>query len=136
MKMEFDCFQSLCSSNHLVGFINWWYFFLFFKAAPGTYGRSQVRGQIRAAAEAYSTACDNARCLIHWDRPRIKPTSSKITSFFFFLNPVSHNGNSYKVIIFFYKNLLKMKNGLNNAAADDNGSKNRILTMNFFSFSW
>ena len=39
--------------------------FIFFTAALVAYGHSQVRGRIRAAAEAYTTAHGNAGSLTH-----------------------------------------------------------------------
>ena len=63
------------------------------------YGISQVRGQIRAAADAYAiamatyiTACGNTESLTHWVRPGIEPASSQ--RYRQILNPLSHNGNS------------------------------------------
>ena len=41
------------------------FFFSLLTAAPATHGSSQARGQIRAAAETYTTACSNTRFLTH-----------------------------------------------------------------------
>ena len=61
-------------------------------AAPVAYGSSQTRGQLELQLQAYTTptampypshicnytaACCNARSLIHWVRPEIKPASSR-----------------------------------------------------------
>ena len=40
----------------LLFFFFFYFFFFFFLATPAAYGRSQTRGGIRAAAEAYTTA--------------------------------------------------------------------------------
>ena len=64
----------------------------FFKATPAAHGGSQARGLIGAVATSpcqshsnegsephpwpYTTAHGNARCLTHWARPGIKPTTS------------------------------------------------------------
>ena len=68
------------------------FLFFAFRAAPGTYGSSQSRGQIRATAAGHShsnsgiraasvtyiTAHGNTRSLTYQARPGIKPESSWI----------------------------------------------------------
>ena len=79
------------------------FFFFLFRAAPEAYGSSQARGWIRiapqtqqteiqAAPVTYTADCGNVRSLIHWVRPRIKPTSSR--KLHRVLNQLSCNGNS------------------------------------------
>ena len=74
------------------------FFFFFFRVAPIAYGRSQDRGQIRAAAAGHSHSHSDARSepclqptpqlmampdpLTHQVRPGIKPTSSWILVLF------------------------------------------------------
>ena len=67
-------------------------FFFLFRATPMAYGSSQAKGsnqscswwptpqqhQIQAVSATYTTACGNARSLIHRTRPGIKPASSWI----------------------------------------------------------
>ena len=88
-------------------------------AAPATYGCSQARGRIGAAAAGlhtpqpqpgqywilaasvtYAAACSNTGSLTHWRRPGIKPTSSWILCWA--LNPLCHSGNA---LIFFFSSL-------------------------------
>ena len=87
--------------------INTFFFFFLFTVAPVTYGHSQARGQIRAAAasihqpqqhqiwaasETFTTICSNARSLTYWLRPGVKPASS--WTLCQVLNQLSHNGNA------------------------------------------
>ena len=75
-------------------------------AAPVAHERSQAKGWIRAATEAYATAMaeqhgiwaasaapwGNVGSLAHWARPGIKPISSGTLCWV--PNTLSHNGNS------------------------------------------
>ena len=85
------------------------YFFLFM-AAPVEYRSSPANSRIGAAAEAYSTAkttgpapvtytaaCSNARSLIHWVRPRIKPASLQRQCQV--LDQLDHKRNSLQLFI-------------------------------------
>ena len=54
------------------------FIFLLFRAVPVTYGSSQARGQIRAAAASLHHSHSNARSLTYWSRAGIKPISSWI----------------------------------------------------------
>ena len=57
------------------------FFCLFFAiswATPVAYGGSQARGQIRAVASGLHCSHSNVRCLTHWARLGIEPTSSWI----------------------------------------------------------
>ena len=48
----------------------------------------------------YTTACGDSRSLTQWGRPGIKPTSS--LTLCWVLNPLSHNGNSYRMCVCVY----------------------------------
>ena len=51
---------------------------LFFRAVPTTYGGSQARGPIGAAAADFRYSHSNARSFTHWARPGIELGSSRI----------------------------------------------------------
>ena len=67
-------------------------FFFLFMTTPVTYGSSQARGWIKAAAVDHTIACSNAGSLIHWMRPGSDPASSQRQPWVF--NLLSHNGNA------------------------------------------
>ena len=53
-----------------------WFFPLFFRTKPGTYGSSRSRDWIGTTSAIYTTAWGNAGSLTNWARPGIKPGSS------------------------------------------------------------
>ena len=89
------------------GVFSFFFLILLFRATPTAYGGPQARDPIRAAAAGprhshsnnagsephLTTPHSNTRCLTHWLRPGIEPTSSG--KLLWVLNPLSHNGNSY-----------------------------------------
>ena len=98
-----------------------------FRTTLAAYGSSQARGQIRAAAEVYSsataspdpshvfdltyaTARGNARSLTHWVRPEIEPTFSWILVRF--LTPWATMGTPFYTLltnstVFIYSPILR-----------------------------
>ena len=87
--------------------------FFLFTAAPVAYGISQAMDRIKAAGAGLhhshsNTASephlwpipqlDSTRSLIHWERPGMKPASSKRQHWV--LDPLSCNGNSQNYIFF------------------------------------
>ena len=67
-------------------------FFFLFAAVAAAFGRSQTKGQFRAAAVTYTADCSKIRSLTRWARPGIVPTSSQRQHRI--LNPLMHNRNS------------------------------------------
>ena len=86
------------------------FFFLLFTPAPVACGRSHrsygcqhipqpQQCQIQAMSVSHTIARSNAGSLTQWVRPGIKPTSSQILCRV--LHPMSHNGNSSRLIWLF-----------------------------------
>ena len=85
--------------SHFFLFSFHFFFFCLFRATLVAYGGAQARGQIGATAVGlphshsnggsvtYTTAHSNARSLIHWARPGIKPLSSWILVGFVITEP-------------------------------------------------
>ena len=61
---------------YLVSIVFFFFFGVFFRAAPTAYGGSQARGPIGAMAAGLHHSHSNARSLAHWAKPGVEPSTS------------------------------------------------------------